>query len=130
MARADRAVGAPGRDPGGAAEGLGEVSVEAPVSFPGPDPQADPRASFPRPAPHPETGSCAACLFCFAFCSVFTFPPQLPLPSSMNELTEPALEGMNRLHRPGQPLCLQPFSQEKQVIVMRLPLHAWPVGAK
>lgn len=42
----------------------------------------------------------------------------------------PAWKEMNRSHRPSQGCVSKPFSREKQVIVMRLPLHTPPSGRK
>lgn len=131
MARADHAGGSGSRDQGGAAGGTGRSLNGSPGLLPGPDPPGKPQSLAP-PAPAPAPKQWAAqrvCFVCFLYVCLLPSPASSAHPPRMSPQSPPWRE-MNRSHRPGQRCVSKPFSQEKQVIVMRLPLHARPSGAK
>lgn len=95
--RADHDGGSRSRDQGGAAGGTGRSLSGSPSPSRIPPRQApelhSPAPVFPAPAPTPKQGAAQPCLFCLLSVRVFASLPSFLCPSSMNELTEPALEG-------------------------------------
>lgn len=94
--RADHDGGSRSRDQGGAAGGTGRSLSGSPSPSriaPGkPQSFIPPAPVFPAPAPARSRG-CPALFFCLLSVRVFAPLPSFLCPSSMNELTEPALEG-------------------------------------